>query len=109
MAYDGKLADRLRVVLAPRPGLSERKQFGGVGFLINGNMACGVIGTDLLVRVGPDAHAQALKSRDARPFALTGRPSAGWILVRPSGVRTAASLKKWAELGVAFAKTLPAK
>ncbi len=109
MAYDEKLAERIRSLLHRRPHLSEKEQFGGVGFLYRGNMAVGVLGADVLVRVGPEQHEAAMKSPHARPFALTGRPSKGWVLVGPGGVKSAADLKKWVELGLAFAKTLPAK
>jgi TfoX/Sxy family transcriptional regulator of competence genes len=109
MAYDGRLADRVRKLVASQRGISEREQFGGVAFLINGNVACGIIGNDLLVRVGPEKHDAAMKSADARPFSLTGRPSKGWITVRASGLGAAPGLKRWVGLGLAFAKTLPAK
>ena len=109
MAYDVKLAERIRKLLVRKHQVTEKEQFGGVGFLYRGNMACGVLGPDLLVRVGPDQDAAALKSPHTRPFSLTGRPSKGWILVAPKGSKSAAGLRKWVELGLAFAKTLPAK
>jgi len=109
MPFDAKLADRVRRVLAGQSRLTEREQFGGVGFLIRGNMAVGVLGDDLLVRVGPDGHEAAIKAPHARPFALTGRPSKGWVLVGPGATQSPASLKKWIDLGVGFARTLPPK
>jgi TfoX/Sxy family transcriptional regulator of competence genes len=109
MPYDAKLAQKIRKIIQRRANVTEREQFGGVGFLYRGNMAVGVIGRDLLVRVGQDQDAAALKSPHTRPFALTGRPSKGWILVAPQGSKSAAGLRKWVELGLAFAKTLPAK
>ena len=109
MPYDTKLAEKIRKIVQRRANVTEREQFGGVGFLYHGNVAVGVIGRDLLVRVGPDQDAVALKSPHTRPFALTGRPSKGWILVAPQGSKSAAGLRKWVELGLAFAKTLPAK
>jgi len=109
MPYDTKLAEKIRKIVQRRANVTEREQFGGVGFLYRGNMAVGVIGRDLLVRVGPDQDAVALKSPHTRPFALTGRPSKGWILVAPLGSKSVAGLRKWVELGLAFAKTLPAK
>jgi hypothetical protein len=72
-------------------------------------MACGVMRNDLLVRVRPEKHDQALKSKDVRPFALTGRPSRGWILVRPAALKTSAGLRKWVQMGLDFAGSLPAK
>lgn len=77
--------------------------------MLRGNMACGVIGRDLLVRVGPGKYDQAVKSKGARPFALTGRPSRGWILVGPTLLKSSAGLRKWVEMGVDFAGSLPAK
>jgi TfoX/Sxy family transcriptional regulator of competence genes len=109
MAYDSKLAERVRKVLVGRRGVTEREQFGGIAFLVNGNVACGVIGDDLLVRVGPAKHDEAMRSKDARPFSLTGRPSKGWITVRASGLKTPAGLKRWVDLGTSFAGTLPSK
>ncbi|HEV8354813.1 MAG TPA: TfoX/Sxy family protein [bacterium] len=109
MAYDSRLAARVRKLIGARRSVAEREQFGGIAFLVNGNVACGIIGDDLLVRVGPERHDEAMKSGDARPFSLTGRPSKGWILVRASGLRSAAALKRWVELGMSFAKSLPAK
>ena len=109
MAYDLKLAQRVRKLLGSAKGLSERQQFGGVAFLLRGNVACGIIGNELLVRVGQERHDEAIGSKDARPFSLTGRPSKGWILVRQSGLKSPASLRKWVEMGLDFAKTLQPK
>ncbi len=109
MAYDEALANRIRTYLKGRAQVTESRQFGGIGFLVKGNMAVGVLGSDLLVRIGPDRHEEAMKSPHAKPFALTGRPAKGWILVKPDGLKGAPSLRKWVELGLAFAGTLPAK
>lgn len=109
MAYDEKLAARVRAILPHGRNLTEKEQFGGIGFLVGGNVAVGVIGKDLLVRVGPENHAAAVKSKHAKAFSLTGRPSRGWVLVGPAGLTSKAHLARWAELGVAFAKSLPAK
>ena len=110
MSYDKALADRIRKALGRRASLSEREMFGGVGFLIRGNMACGVHDRELIVRVGPAAHDAALKEAHVRPFDLSaGRPARGWVLVRPAGLKTAAQLKRWVERGVAFARSLPEK
>jgi len=110
MAYDAKLADRVREVLGGRTNGSEREQFGGVAFLVNGKVACGVIGNELLARVGPAQHDQAMKRKGAKPFSLGGRPpSRGWILVQSTGLKTPADLTRWVKLGMAFAKTLPSK
>ena len=83
MAYNQGLADDLRARLGGRPGLSEREMFGGIAFMINGNMAVGVSGDDLMVRVGKDAHDEAVTKPGARDFDMSGRPMRGWILVSP--------------------------
>ncbi len=109
MPYDEALASRVRKLLGGKRTLTEKEQFGGIGFLVRGNMACGVLKQSLLVRVGPDRHAEAMGMKGAGPFALTGRPSKGWVLVGPSGLKSEASLAKWVEMGVEFAGSLPAK
>jgi TfoX/Sxy family transcriptional regulator of competence genes len=109
MAYDEGLAQRIRKVLAFEPGLVEKKMFGGVGFLLHGNMACGVHGDALIVRVGPARYAEALAQPHARVFDMTGRPMVGWVEVAPAGVASARDLRRWVTLGVEHAKTLPAK
>jgi hypothetical protein len=109
MAYDTGLAERIRSRLGRLPGLQERKMFGGIGFLINGNMACGVHKNELMVRIGPERNAELLARPHTRPFDLSGRPMAGWILVGPEGCKTEADLGGWVKMGVDFAKSLPAK
>ena len=109
MAYDQVLAGRVRSMLAGVASMEEKKMFGGVGFLVQGNMACGVHGDDLIVRVGPDRHAEAIEQPHTKLFDLTGKPMAGWILVTPSGVTSDADLEKWVSQGLDFAKTLPGK
>lgn len=109
MAYDDKLARRVRSLLTSTTGVSEREQFGGIAFMIRGNVACGIIGDDLLLRVGPARHDEAMKSKDAKPFSITGRPSKGWILVRPSALKSPPALKKWVHMGLDFASSLPPK
>ena len=109
MAFSEPLADRIRVALARRRGVSEKRMFGGVAFLVNGHMFCGVNKDDLVVRVGPEAWATALSRKHARPMDFTGKPLNGYVYVAPLGVRTAASLKAWLEHGLRFARTLPPK
>jgi TfoX/Sxy family transcriptional regulator of competence genes len=109
MAYDVLLAVRIRDILGLLPGLEEKKMFGGVGFLINGNMACGVHKNDLIVRVGAACYENALSRPHTRPFDMTGRPMAGWIMVAPEGCATEDELKAWVEQGLAFARSLPTK
>ncbi len=110
MPYDKVLAERIRKALGRQPSLTEKQMFGGVGFMIRGNMACGVHDRDMIVRVGPVAHAAALQETHVRPFDLSGgKPAKGWILVKAAGLKTPADLKKWVERGVAFARSLPGK
>jgi TfoX/Sxy family transcriptional regulator of competence genes len=109
MAYDTVLAERIRTDLASRPDVVERKMFGGIAFMVSGNMAVGVIGEDLMVRVGPDAHEAALAEPHARPMDFSGRPMVGYVYVAPPGVADDDDLRAWVERGAAFAGTLPAK
>ncbi len=109
MAYDEGLAERIRRVVGSQPAAMERKMFGGIAFMINGNMACGVIGRDLMVRVGPDAHDSALSEAHARPMDFNGRPMRGMVFVAPAGVASDADLERWVERGASFAGSLPVK
>jgi TfoX/Sxy family transcriptional regulator of competence genes len=108
MAYDLKLAERIRTQLEGK-SFVEKKMFGGVGFLLNGNMACGVNKDDLVVRVDPERHATLLKKPHVKPFDLTGKPMKGWLLVESAGASTAKQLSAWVKEGVDFASTLPPK
>jgi hypothetical protein len=108
MAYNLKLAERIRSELDGIP-VVEKKMFGGVGFLVNGNMACGVNKDNLIVRVSPEKHDSLLKKAHTKPFDLTGKPMKGWLLVGPEGVKTVKQLGRWIQEGVEFASTLPAK
>ena len=109
MACDEFLVTRIRALLGPLPDLVEKKMFGGVGFLVSGNMACGVHKNDLIVRVGVAKYTEALSRPYTRPFDMTGRPMAGWVMVEPEGCATESNLKIWVEQGLAFARSLPAK
>jgi TfoX/Sxy family transcriptional regulator of competence genes len=109
MAYDENLAQRIRAELGPMPGLAEKKMFGGAGFLVQGNMACGVHGDDMIVRVGPARYEEALARPHVKVFDMTGRPMSGWVMVTPEGVTGDDELRAWVEQGVEFALTLPAK
>jgi TfoX/Sxy family transcriptional regulator of competence genes len=109
MAYDQDQARRVQGLLNECPGYQEKKMFGGVGFFIHGNLACGILREDLIVRTGPAEYAGALRSPHARPFDLTCRPMPGWLLIDRAGTRTDAELTAWVELGVGFARTLPRK
>ena len=107
--YNQQLADRIRAALAGTQGLEEMRMFGGVGFMVNGNMACGVSKDDLIIRVGPDAYAQALEEENVNEFDMTGRPMTGWVVVKEQGYLDAADLQEWVVRGVAFARSLPGK
>lgn len=109
MAYDERLAERVREAIGDLPGLVEKKMFGGVGYLISGNMACGVNEDNLIVRVGPTQYEAALTEPHARPFDLTGRPMKGWIYVDPEGHEMQADLERWVQQGIEFALSLPPK
>lgn len=108
MAYNLKLAERIRAELGRIP-IVEKKMFGGIGFLIDGNMACGVYKEDMLVRVDPQKHSQLLKKPHAKPFDITGKPLKGWLMVEPDGCKTKKQLSAWVKEGVEFALTLPPK
>ena len=109
MAYDEGLAERVREVLADRPGIVEKKMFGGLSFMLQGNMSCGVLDEDLLVRVGPEAHEAALALPHARPMEFTGRSMKGMVFVGPEGLESDEELSDWVGRGVDFALSLPAK
>jgi hypothetical protein len=109
MAYDEGLAQRVREIMVDETGLVEKKMFGGVGFMLDGNMACGVNREDLIVRVGPEQDGQAVKQPHARPFDITGRPMKGWVMVGPDGVLADEDLQAWVAQGINFARILPAK
>ena len=109
MAYDERLADRVREVLALRGDVSERRMFGGIAFMLGGNMACGVLGEELIVRVGPDEYERALAEPHAREFDFTGRPTRGMVVVGTAGIEAEEALAGWVDAGADFAATLPAK
>jgi TfoX/Sxy family transcriptional regulator of competence genes len=108
VAYNLKLAERLRSELSGMPFV-EKKMFGGVGFLLNGNMACGVNKDNMIVRVDPEKHSALLKKPHTKPFDLTGKPMKGWLLVEADGVKTEKQLSTWIKEGVDFALTLAPK
>ncbi len=109
MAYDGVLAARMREMLKDISDLQEKKMFGGVGFLIGGNMACGVNANDLIVRVGPERHQAALAQPHTRVFDFSGKPMSGWVVVDPAGGMSEDELRQWLLQGVDFARSLPPK
>jgi TfoX/Sxy family transcriptional regulator of competence genes len=109
MAYDEGLAQRVREELSARPGYEERKMFGGIGFMLRGNMATGVIGEHLIVRVGPDDYERALAEPHTQPFDMTGRPMRGWVVVTAAGYAADEELRAWVQRGATYALTLPPK
>jgi TfoX/Sxy family transcriptional regulator of competence genes len=109
MAYDEKLADRIRKRLRQQPGLVEKKMFGGVGFLLAGNMCCGVRGREMIVRLDPEQTDEALAQPHTRVFDVGARPMKGWILVDPNGLTADRQLAKWIGIATKFALALPAK
>jgi TfoX/Sxy family transcriptional regulator of competence genes len=109
VAFDENLAERIRLVLEGRRGVSEKRMFGGLSFLLRGNMFCGVVGDDLIVRVGSDAYPQALARPHVREMDFTGRPLKGLVYVGARGIRTTRQLRSWVDRGIRFASSLPAK
>ena len=108
MPYNIQLAERMRVELSGVP-VTEKKMFGGVGFLLHGNMAVGVHKDDLIVRCEPAKHDQLIKKPGAKLFDISGRPMKGWLLVEPAGCKTKKQLSAWIKEGIEFALTLPPK
>lgn len=110
MAYDEALARRVRNVLSEREGLTERKMFGGIAFMLHGNMCCGVLSSDLILRVGDEQAQRALREQPhTRMFDFTGRPMKGMVVVGPPGCQTEADLAKWVDLAAESASSLPPK
>ena len=106
MAYDERLADRVRRAVGPRGDVSEKKMFGGVAFLLDGKMFCGIASDDLMVRVGPERYEAALGRAHVRPMDFTGRPMNGYVFVGPGGTRTAKAIATWVDQSVAFVATV---
>jgi TfoX/Sxy family transcriptional regulator of competence genes len=110
VAYDETLGDRVRGVLGDRADLDERRMFGGLAFLLAGNMCCGVLGDDLLVRLPPAQAEELLESEPgARPFDATGRPMRGWLFVSQEAVAEDPDLERWVGRAEEFASSLPPK
>lgn len=110
MAYDEELAHRVRELLADEDGLSEMRMFGGLAFLLDGNMSIAISGQGgLMARVDPDATEALLARPHTRTFEMRGRPLAGWVRVDVEGVATRRQLSAWVQRGVRFARTLPPK
>ena len=110
MAYDEELANRIRELIAGEAGVTEKRMFGGLAFLIGGNMSVAASGQGgLMVRVDPDETDALLEQPHARPFVMRGREMKGWLRVDDDGVSTKRQLEPWVKRGVAYARSLPAK
>ena len=109
MAYDEDLAGRIRDALGHGDDVVERKMFGGVAFMVGGNMACGVVGERLMLRLGEDGATTALEEQHVEPMDFTGRPMSTMVYVEPAGVATDAALAGWVARAVSFAESLPPK
>ena len=108
MAYDENLADRVRAFLEAEAGFGERRMFGGIAFMLDGHMCCGVVDSDLMLRLGPDGADAALEHPHVRPMDFTGRPMSSMVFVAPEGLQ-GVSLRAWVEQAATFARSLPPK
>src|ERR1051326_7569811 len=109
MAFSEALAERIRLALARRKNVEEKTMFGGVGFLLNGNLLVGVWKDSLIVRLGPEGSDAALKEPHIRPFDITGRSMKGWVLVESQGIEVDADLRTWIQRAAKFVQKLPVK
>jgi TfoX/Sxy family transcriptional regulator of competence genes len=109
MPYDNGLAQRVREILEEEPGFNEKKMFGGICFLLFGNMVCGIIKDDLIVRVGADNYIAALTLPHTRKFDLTGKALTGWVMVLSRALDSDEELSDWVQKAVKFVRTLPPK
>jgi TfoX/Sxy family transcriptional regulator of competence genes len=109
MPYSNSLAERIRWALRSNRSVGEKKMFGGVGFLLNGNLLVGVWGSSLIVRLGPELGTKALKQLHVKKFDVTGRPMKGWVMIEPDGLDGDSQLADWIERAARFVETLPAK
>jgi len=109
MAYDEQLADRIREALGDRGDVDERKMFGGLAFMVAGHMAVGIVGTELMVRLGEEEADAAVDEEHVRPMDFTGRPMRTMVYVAPEGIADRAALEGWVRRGVSLAESLPPK
>ena len=109
MAYDEGLAQRIRELLAKQAGVSEKRMFGGLAFLLKGNMCVGIVKDDLMIRVGPDVYQRLVRHPHARKMDFTGKPMKGFVYVSPEGVESEEGLRLWVGHGLAYASSLPSK
>ena len=106
MAYDERLAKRIRCAVKIHPDITEKRMFGGLAFLKQGKMFCGVVKGELMVRVGPSVCVEFLKEAHVRPMDFTGRPMKGFVFVETAGCRTEKAVQCWVERGIEFLATL---
>lgn len=109
MVYDFRLAARIESFAEQNPFLQKKKMFGGIGYLFNGNMAFGILGDDLIVRIGLDQYEEALQQPFTKLFDTRGRPMRGWVMVTPAGTEEDQGLVDWLQKGIQFTSTLPPK
>ena len=109
MAFNENVAKRLRTIFSERDGVVEKKMFGGIAFMLHGNMCCGTAGDAIMARVGPDQYQEALARPHTREMDFTGRPMKGFIYVDPEGIKTDKDLRSWISICEKFVLTLPPK
>src|SRR5437762_3083995 len=109
MAYNEILASRIRTILSSTAGFSEKKMFGGLCFLIHGNMCCGVLQNELVLRLDPERAQELLNRPLTRPMDFTGRPMKGFVFIEDGGLRTDRQLRDWVSMARSFAQSLPRK
>ena len=109
MAYDETLASRVRQILSPVTGFSEKKMFGGLCFLIHGNMCCGVLKNELVLRLDSERAREILSRPHTRPMDFTGRPMKGFVFIEGGGLRTDRQLRDWVSMALAFVQSMPGK
>ena len=109
MAFDEKLAERIRKTIGKNKNISEKQMFGGLSFLLNGKMVCGVLKDDLVLRIKNDEYEDALKKPNVRPMDFTGRPMKGFVYVNQKGCKLDKDLKKWVELSLSYSASLSRK
>ncbi len=109
MSYDEKLAKRLSRIIVQRNDFYEQKMFGGIGYLLRGNMCFGIWKDSLILRLGESQAQKALVKKNVKPFDITGRAMKGWVMVAPAGMKTEAALKTWVIQAINFVSQLPRK
>ena len=109
MPYDAALGNRIRRALARRRQITEKRMFGGLTFLVRGNMFCGIVGNELMARVGPQNYERSLTKRHVRKMDFTGVPLTGYVYVTADGSRSSKALRAWVDLALDYARSLPPK